>query len=248
MSRPERPGLNLAENLPYSMGYVKQKTSVATGDGKRENDRFPFPGLFPKVSAMATRLVFLAVVCVGSVALGQGQGVPKGEAPPPNVGVPATPSYGVSTTPTYGVSTPPKQYMPSTVDTPAPKTTTRPATPVPKAAAPTESHITVLPGDKTTITISGQTRPLEPGDYYINPSRAYIPPVPSTPTTEPSPPNYVMPPPLPPRPPVHATPVHATPAPATPAPVATPAPTKQPTTYNSYTVPTGTPVPVPLNP
>jgi len=88
-----------------------EKTSVATEDGKWENDRFPFPGLFPKVSAMATRLIFLAVVCVGSVAFGQGVSTPP-------VATPAWPST-VATPAPVAMAGPASVATPSTVATPA---------------------------------------------------------------------------------------------------------------------------------
>ena len=71
---------------------VCQKKPLLPQGTEKENDGFPFPDLFPKVSAMATRLVFLALVCVESLAFGQ---TDFPTSPP------TTPTYVPSTTPAY---------------------------------------------------------------------------------------------------------------------------------------------------
>jgi len=165
-----------------------EETSVATGDGKWENDRFPFPGLFPKVSAMATRLVFLAVVCVGSVAFGQEQGHSSNgltgsvtilDEKVDGTFAPVATRYDGAIAPIAATASKTPLPVPTPVPvspeppTPAPLLSElRPAAsePISKTAAPVTPaprnyHLTVPPG--STITVSSQVTAMEPGSYII---------------------------------------------------------------------------------
>ena len=157
MSRPECPGLNLSENSPHTLGVCQTKNFCCDGGTRRGKMTVShFPGLFPKVSAMATRLIFLAVVCVGSLAFGQEQAANAAAT------TPIYTPYDPAATPTYteGAHKTAASALAAASGTPAPKAPKTPAfgtplTDAPRTPAPwtpTTPYLTPAPVPPTPIT------------------------------------------------------------------------------------------------